>query len=50
MNDLYCACDKKKCKGECRKLHLHRRRPSFVEAEWDEICPAAYRKTKNDHK
>jgi hypothetical protein len=45
--DYYCACTKKKCDGECRKLHLFRKRPYFKSLDWDEVCPAAYRKDRN---
>lgn len=51
MIDYYCSCDKKKCTGECRELHLFRDRPHFKSLEWVEICPAAYKKDRhNDNK
>ena len=50
MIDFYCGCDKKKCKGECRELHLFRKRPHFKLLEWDEVCPAAYRKEKRNER
>lgn len=50
MIDYYCSCDKKKCKGECRELHLFRDRPHFKSLEWDEICPATYRKEKRNER
>lgn len=38
MKQIMCACNGKKCDGECRKEHLHRKR------DWADRCPAAYDK------
>ena len=31
-----CGCNKQQCEGECRKLHLNRKRKTLLR------CPAAY--------